>query len=216
MWPAFPASDYYGGSAPCPACSADDVPSPSRPRWQRGRGARPGRFPCSPIDRSTKEAPGYTPAASPQLTRSTSLWPPEPSSTNHPEVPRHQQPRCGCAPLPAQIRQVRAGGTLGGFTHRFLAYTSPSRSPDPHHLAVLIRPGFVGAACHPPRHLPAQAAPSFTALLRQDSGEGLPPPLDQSALHGARATGATGPRPGRPAVRRRWRLRRRTVPGPGR
>jgi hypothetical protein len=25
---------------------------------------------------------------------------------------------------------------------------------------VLARPGFVGAACHPPRHLPAQAAPS--------------------------------------------------------
>ena len=27
---------------------------------------------------------------------------------------------------------------------------------------------------------------SFTALLRQDSGEGLPPPLEQSAPHGAR------------------------------
>jgi Phage integrase family len=39
----------------------------------------------------------------------------------------------GCAPQPAQIRQVRAGGPLGGFTHRFLAYTSSSRSPDPHH-----------------------------------------------------------------------------------
>ncbi len=33
--------------------------------------------------------------------------------------------------------------------------------PDPHHLAVLARPGPVGAACHPPRHLPVQAAPSF-------------------------------------------------------
>ncbi|WP_322770283.1 hypothetical protein, partial [Frankia sp. Cr1] len=29
---------------------------------------------------------------------------------------------------------------------RFLAYSSPTRSPNPHHLAVLTRPGFVRAA----------------------------------------------------------------------
>jgi hypothetical protein len=51
---------------------------------------------------------------------------------------------------------------------RFLAYSFPSRSPDPHHLAVLTRSDFVGAACHPHRHHPDRAAPSFTALLRQD------------------------------------------------
>lgn len=99
-------------------------------------------------------------------------------------------------------------------THRFLAYTSPSRSPDPHHLAVLTRPDFAGAACHPPRHLPDQAAPSFTALLRQDSGEGLPPPLDQSAPHGARATDASGRRPASPGVPRLWHLPRRKVRDP--
>jgi hypothetical protein len=32
---------------------------------------------------------------------------------------------------------------------------------------------------HPPRHHPDQAALSFTALLRQDGGEGLSPPLEQ-------------------------------------
>src|SRR5262249_40727859 len=32
---------------------------------------------------------------------------------------------------------------------------------------------------HPPRHHPGQAAPSYTALLRQDGGEGLSPPLEQ-------------------------------------
>ena len=52
----------------------------------------------------------------------------------------------GCAPLPAQIRQVRAGANLRDVTRRFLAYSSPSRSPDPNHLAVLARPGFVRAA----------------------------------------------------------------------
>lgn len=51
---------------------------------------------------------------------------------------------------------------------RFLAYSFPPRSPDPHHLAVLTRSDFVGAACHPHRHHPDRAAPSFTALLRQD------------------------------------------------
>jgi hypothetical protein len=38
---------------------------------------------------------------------------------------------------------------------------------------------------HPPRHLPDQAAPSFTTLLRQDSSGGLSPPLEQQAPHGA-------------------------------
>jgi hypothetical protein len=47
---------------------------------------------------------------------------------------------------------------------RFLAYAFPIRLPDPHHLAVLTRPGVVKAACHPPRHLPAQAAPSFNQV----------------------------------------------------
>jgi len=47
--------------------------------------------------------------------------------------------------------------------------------------------GLVRAACHPHRHLPDQAAPSFTSLLRQTSGGGLSRPLEQSAPHGARA-----------------------------
>src|SRR5262249_17965029 len=33
----------------------------------------------------------------------------------------------------------------------------------------------------PPRHHPDQAALSFTTLLRQDSGEGLSPPLEMTA-----------------------------------
>jgi hypothetical protein len=50
---------------------------------------------------------------------------------------------------------------------RFLAYSFPSRSPGPRHLAVLARPGFVRAACHPSRHHPGQAALSSASLLRQ-------------------------------------------------
>jgi hypothetical protein len=65
---------------------------------------------------------------------------------------------------------------------RFLAYSFPSRSPDPHHLAVLTRSDFVGAACHPHRHHPDRAAPSFTALLRQDRQRRSPTP---SRIHSA-------------------------------
>ncbi len=47
---------------------------------------------------------------------------------------------------PAHIHQVGVGAKVEGRKRRFLAYSSPSRSPDPHHLAVLTRPGFVRAA----------------------------------------------------------------------
>ena len=77
----------------------------------------------------------------------------------------------GCASPPAQIRQVRAGASLRGVERRFLAYAFPPRSPHPRRLAVPTRHGFVRAACHPLRHLPEQAAPSFTAPLRRDGGE---------------------------------------------
>ena len=51
---------------------------------------------------------------------------------------------------------------MRGFQRWFLSYTFPSCLPDPRHLAVPARPVVVGAACHPPRRLPDQAAPSFT------------------------------------------------------
>ena len=44
---------------------------------------------------------------------------------------------------------------MNGVCKDFLAYAFPTRLPDPHHLAVLARPGVVRADCHPPRHLPA-------------------------------------------------------------
>ncbi len=65
---------------------------------------------------------------------------------------------------PAHICQIRAGGmhlrSVQTLVHS--RYTFRSRSPDPHHLAVLARPGVVRAALHPPRRPPVQAALSFT------------------------------------------------------
>src|SRR4051795_8711834 len=61
------------------------------------------------------------------------------------EVPRPlaRQVRAAPGPDPPDFEPV---SHKGGVTHRFLAYSSPSRLPDPHHLAVLARPGFVRAA----------------------------------------------------------------------
>ncbi len=68
----------------------------------------------------------------------------------------------GCAPFPAQIHQVRAGVAFRDVKRRFLAYSSPFRSPDPPHLAVLERPGFVRAAPTRTGTTRAQAALSST------------------------------------------------------
>lgn len=95
-----------------------------------------------------------------------------------------------CAPLPAQIRQVRAGGPWRDVTRWFLAYSSSSRLPDPHHLAVLATSRRCQGCSHPPRRHPDQAALSSTTLLRQDGDEGLSPPFEPQRL-----TAQTGSEP---------------------
>jgi hypothetical protein len=112
-----------------------------------------------------KEEPDSIPAASPRLPRSTSPWSPGRSSKPTQEFPtRNQLGRTALGPHPPDSSR----SSLERRKRRFLAYSFPSRSPDPHHLAVLARSDFVGAACHPHRHHPDWAAPSFTVLLRQD------------------------------------------------
>ena len=76
----------------------------------------------------------------------------------------------GSGPV-SKSRTYNAGSSRTSFRH----FAGPA------HLAVLARPGFVRAA-PPPRHHPDQAAPSYTALLRQDGGEGLSRPLEQQRL----------------------------------
>ena len=139
------------------------------------------------VDRSTEEEPDSAPAASPWLRRRPSPWPPRGRESDPPgSSPPPSMRGGGYAPPPAQIRQVRAGAVFERRKRRFLAYSFPSRSPDPHHLAVLTRPGFVRAARHPPRHLPGQAALSFAVLLRQDQRRRSLTSTRSTAPHGAR------------------------------
>ena len=103
-----------------------------------------------------------------------------PSSIKTPpqEFPaRHEgQVRAASGPDPPGSSRCK----IMGRKRRFLAYSSPPRSPGTRHLAVLTRPGFVRAASRPPRHHPDQAALSFTGPLRRTGGAGLSPPLELS------------------------------------
>lgn len=67
---------------------------------------------------------------------------PEHAARSVPHRPNNQQGHTASSPYPPDS----SWRALRRRKRRFLAYSSPSRSPNPHHLAVLARPGFVGAA----------------------------------------------------------------------
>ena len=108
----------------------------------------------------------------------------------------HGLPDGSCPPprkFPTTLRWVRtaAGPDPPGFepvphqgtvTRRFLAYSSPSRLPDPAHLAVLDRPGVVGAAPTLPGVTRLGLPPAPPSCYDRISGEGLSPPLEPQNL----------------------------------
>ena len=66
----------------------------------------------------------------------------------------------------------------GGVTRRFLAYSSPSRSPNPNHLAVLARPGFVRAAPALPGTTRIRLPSAPPSCCDSISDVGLSPPFE--------------------------------------
>ena len=88
----------------------------------------------------------------------------------------------------------------GSVTRRFLAYSSPSRLPDPNHLAVLARPGVVRAAPTLPAATRIRLPPAPPSCCDRISGEGLSPPLEPQRLT---AHPRPSPRRGNDADRRR-------------
>ncbi len=65
---------------------------------------------------------------------------------------------------------------LRGFTRRFLAYTFPSRLPDPRHPMVLTRPVVVRAALALPGASRIRLPPASARPLRRPGDGGLSPP----------------------------------------
>jgi hypothetical protein len=182
MWPALPAPDYYGGSAP-PGPSAVGAPIPAS--GQDARRREPARtVPVFTVIRSAEEEPGCVPAASPWVRRRLSPWPPGAAFVYLPEVPAAlagSGTRCARPPSArfepvAQVKDVMTpvprvllSATLAG--------------PAPSGSTKTSRP--CQGCSRPPRHHADQAALSFSDLLRQAAGEGLPPPLGSTAPHGA-------------------------------
>jgi len=66
----------------------------------------------------------------------------------------------------------------GGVTRRFLAYSSPPRSPNSNHLAVLARPGFVRAAPATPGTTRIRLASAPPSCCDRISDVGLSPPFE--------------------------------------
>ena len=182
-------------SRPRSTTAAPPRPDPIGRRWTQPQTAPPaagirvrtGTVPMFTAARSMKEEPCCYPCgiatANPQhfTVASWQSWIKPPESS-----PGADQLTCaGCAPHPAHIHQIPGRSRLKGRNHRFLSYSFSSRSPDPHHLVVLARPGFVRAApVHPGTsrdRLPSAPPPCCDRV----SGEGLSPPLAQTAPHGA-------------------------------
>jgi hypothetical protein len=96
-------------------------------------------------------------------------------------LPTHSR----CAPLPAQIHQVRAGAASRGchtpVPHVLLSI--PLAGPKPSGSAGPSR--RCRGCSHPHRHHPAQTAPSSTALLRQDQRRRSLTSPRTTAPHGA-------------------------------
>jgi hypothetical protein len=197
MCPALPDSEYYGGSAPSPHRSVDGGPSPITHAGSVGSGkdrngsrvhlqlARRRRSPTL----SLRHRHDY-PAA---LHRGL----PGEHPHAHPRVPHPTNTGNGCAPHPAHIHQIGAGEPLRDvvtLVPRVLLFVTLAE-PTPSGSTGISR---LSQGCsHAPRHLPGRAALSCTALLRQDGDEGLPPPFELSATHGAcgsRLTRAAGAR----------------------
>ena len=185
MCRALPGSEYYDGSAP----PRSDRPTvcPARSSAPEGRGS--GETETVPVFteiRSTKEEPSSIPAASPRLPRSTSPWPPgrTPACLPGSSPPRRDGTGAHRArPLSARFEPVYLSRDVMTLVPRVLlsvtlAEPTPSGDPGASRLCQ--------GCSHPPRHLPGRAALSFDALLRQDDDEGLPPPFETSAPHGAR------------------------------
>jgi hypothetical protein len=186
MWPAFPASEYYGGSAPSRTGRSTMDPTRS-PHWQCGSGADPGRFPCSLLFAQRRRSPtvslrhrhGY-PVAFHHGLPVTRWMPTQEFPTTATLLGGECAPRPVHPPDSTDRRHIKGRRTLVPLV---LLSTTLTRNRD--HLAVLAATGLVRALrsvpAPPGTNRPLATLPRYD----EDNGEGLSPPLEQPAHHGA-------------------------------
>jgi hypothetical protein len=126
------------------------------------RQARIETVPTFAVIRLTKEEPNSVPAVSPQLPRRTSPWPPKPTSASLPGSSPPSHNRVGAhraRPLSARFEPVYLSRDVITLVPRVLLFITLAE-PAPSGSADTSR--RCRGCSHPPRHLPDQAAPSFT------------------------------------------------------
>ena len=180
MCAGFPRLGVLRRLRPIPDRSAVGAPSPTRPLAADAQGKiRNGsRVHCgSLVEGGARLCPCGLAASTPQPFPAASLAAHAHRLGSSP--PTHATGARRIQPRSTRFELVPHQGDV---TRRFLAYSSPSRLPDPDHLAVLARPGFVRAAPTLPGTTRIRLPPAPPPCCDRISGEGLSPPLEPQRL----------------------------------
>ena len=184
---ALPGSKYYGGSAPSRADRSTMDPART-PCWSHDIGQRRdgSHVHCDSLDEGGAQlCPCGIATATPQHVTVAS-W-----TDIHKPAQKF--------PVPLTTEQVRTAPSpylpdLSRFTFRrtysrwFLAYSTPSRSPNPHHLTVLSASRLCRGCSRPPGTSRISCPQLHRSCCDKPGGEGLSPPLETSAPRGARGS----------------------------
>ena len=180
MCSGFPRLGVLRRLRPIPDRLAVGAPSPSCPPAAdtQGRIRNGSRVHCGSLNEGgARLCPCGLAAGTPQPFPAASL-----AAHAHRRGSSLPQPTTGARRIQPRSTRFELAPHQGDVTRRFLTYSSPSRLPDPDHLAVLARPGFVRAAPTLPDttrvRLPSASPPCCDRI----SGEGLSPPLEPQRL----------------------------------
>jgi hypothetical protein len=175
MWTAFPSPDYYGGSAPCRTHRVTTtLPADVLAARREGQTRQGSHVHCVSIGGvGAQLCSGSIATSTPQAFLVASR-----ADVNSRPGSRLPVRGFGVHCSPAQICQIRAGSTITEVPPLVHSrYTFPPCSPDPDHLAVLARPGFVRAASHPSQRLLGQAALNFDPAAATAERQGSLTPI---------------------------------------
>jgi len=205
MCRAFPGSEYYDGSAPSAPFGRRRA-YPLSPSWLNGSAwNEPRTVPTFTVVRSTGEAPGFTPAASPRLRRRPSPRPPDPGLCYPAESSPSSTTDDRCAPPPSPYPPDLSWSRLQEVSTPVPRVCLPVSLTGPDQSGSAGPTRLRRGCSRPPRRPPDQAAASFTGPLRRPGDEGLTPPFGQQRLVAHHSPRDTPPNPAAHAAR----------PGPG-